>query len=119
VVRLVCRRVAVGGHPGDDGAGIVGTVAAARPAASAAHLFWDPKTRTWVEASKLKKGEHLKTDNGQNATADGGHTQPTAGARSQWKRPQLTRVRTGPIPGWTKMALSNSGGKGQAARRAW
>jgi hypothetical protein len=33
-----------------------------------------PKTRTWVEASKLKKGEHLKADNGQDAVADGGHT---------------------------------------------
>ena len=41
---------------------------------TSSHLFWDPAARTWVKASALKKGEHLKTDDGQNATADGGHT---------------------------------------------
>ncbi|HUN34614.1 MAG TPA: LamG-like jellyroll fold domain-containing protein [Trebonia sp.] len=41
---------------------------------TSSHLFWDPASRKWVKASALKKGEHLKTDDGQDATADGGHT---------------------------------------------
>ena len=41
---------------------------------TSSHLFWDPAARKWVKASALKKGEHLKTDDGQNATADGDHT---------------------------------------------
>jgi diguanylate cyclase (GGDEF)-like protein len=49
---------------------------------TSSHLFWDPATRKWVKASALKKGEHLKTDNGQNATADGGHTRGLRNSRS-------------------------------------
>jgi hypothetical protein len=36
------------------------------------HLFWDLKQ--WRPASKLKKGEHLKTPGGTLAVADGGTT---------------------------------------------
>jgi hypothetical protein len=38
------------------------------------HLFWDPYLHQWVPASKLKKGEHLKTPDGTLAVADGGTT---------------------------------------------
>jgi RHS repeat-associated protein len=38
------------------------------------HLFWDAYLNYWVPASKLKKGEHLKTADGTIATADGGST---------------------------------------------
>ena len=41
---------------------------------TANHLFYDPAAKKWVEASKLNKGEHLKTPNGMLATADGGTT---------------------------------------------
>jgi RHS repeat-associated protein len=36
------------------------------------HPFWDPKTRNWVQAGKLRKGESLKTADGKTAVADGG-----------------------------------------------
>jgi hypothetical protein len=39
---------------------------------TAGHLFWDPSLKQWVQASKLRKGEHLKTDSGQDVTVDGG-----------------------------------------------
>jgi hypothetical protein len=38
------------------------------------HLFWDPSRNKWVQAAKLRKGEHLKTPHGTVATADGGTT---------------------------------------------
>jgi RHS repeat-associated protein len=41
---------------------------------TSSHLFWDPYLNYWVPASKLKKGEHLKTPDGTIATADGGST---------------------------------------------
>jgi hypothetical protein len=41
---------------------------------TANHLFWDPTSRQWVQAAKLRKGEHLKTANGVTAVADGGTT---------------------------------------------
>jgi hypothetical protein len=39
---------------------------------TANHLFWDPATKQWVPAGKLKNGEHLKTPDGTTAVADGG-----------------------------------------------
>jgi hypothetical protein len=36
------------------------------------HLFWDPSLREWVQASRLRKGERLRTPAGATATADGG-----------------------------------------------
>jgi hypothetical protein len=38
------------------------------------HLFWNPAARKWVQASKLRKGERLKTADGKIAVADGGTT---------------------------------------------
>jgi hypothetical protein len=38
------------------------------------HLFWDPYLKQWRPASKLRKGEHLKTADGVIAVADGGIT---------------------------------------------
>ncbi|HEV3380095.1 MAG TPA: LamG-like jellyroll fold domain-containing protein [Trebonia sp.] len=39
---------------------------------TSSHLFWDPATDKWVQAAKLRKGEHLKTANGTTAVSDGG-----------------------------------------------
>ena len=41
---------------------------------TANHLFWDPASKQWVQAAKLRKGEHLKTPDGTVAVADGGIT---------------------------------------------
>jgi hypothetical protein len=41
---------------------------------TANHLFWDPTSKQWVQAAKLRKGEHLKTPDGTVAVADGGIT---------------------------------------------
>jgi hypothetical protein len=41
---------------------------------TASHLFWDPYLKQWSPASKLRRGEHLKTANGTTAVADGGTT---------------------------------------------
>jgi hypothetical protein len=32
-------------------------------------MFWDPASRQWVQAAKLRKGEHLKTADGTVAVA--------------------------------------------------
>ena len=39
---------------------------------TSSHLFWDPYLDQWIPASHLKKGEHLKTPEGQVAVAVGG-----------------------------------------------
>jgi hypothetical protein len=43
--------------------------------ATASYLFWDPYLdHGWIPANRLKKGEHLKTPNGQSAVVVGGST---------------------------------------------
>jgi len=36
------------------------------------HLIWDVTTKSWVEAGKIRPGDHLLTANGDPVTADGG-----------------------------------------------
>jgi hypothetical protein len=47
------------------------------------HLFWDLTRSRWIKAGVLRYGDHLRTPNGVNLTAVGGHT-PANAAGWMW-----------------------------------